>query len=210
MQQRAIFFVLITTIIIFGGAYLYIQQQRTQKVVTTKGDIPKPTKPPVLATITTTPDAIPASWERYTSSEYGFTISFPPDVTHDTTTEGERFYKLGKSQSQGTELYDGIRIVIKSGSLGKKPFAEWVNQTYENTKNDPVQPRMGEKKPITLAGKQGITYTVSSLGDATMIYLPKGTDEYLEITNGTVEPADSTQGLQKTAALILSSLRYTQ
>lgn len=210
-MSKAFLFILLGVMLLFGGVYLYVQQQAIQKVPLTTTEIPRPTKPQIVSTTTAASkaaDTLPKDWKTYTSSEYGFTISHPPDVTHDTMPEEERFYKHGPSQSSGTELYDGILLLIKSGNLSGKSFEQWIDEKYAVLKNDPVQPRMGEKKTVTIAGKQGISFTVSSLGDRTMIYLPKGNNQYLEISNGTVEPAESTQGFQKTVDQMLSSLTY--
>jgi len=214
-MSKAFLFILVFVIILFAGGYVFLQQTTTPARNTSQsdagGEIPRPTKPQNLDTVTAASkaaDTIPTSWNTYTSTEYRFSISYPSSVLHATTQEGERFYQLGASQSQGTELYDGISVVIRSGSLSGKSFAQWVDENYADIKNDPVQPRVGEKKPVVIAGKEGIAFTVSSLGDRVMIYLPKGNNQFLEISNGTVEPADSQQGFQKTVDQMLSSITY--
>lgn len=190
------------------GLYFVNQQPKTKVVV--------PLPPTSATTPTLNPSGpkisplptIPASWKTFTSMSYGFSIKYPADIKHDITSEGERFYKLGPSQATGTELYDGISVVIRAGSLQGKPFKEWVDQKYLEFKTDPVRPEVGDQKPITIAGMQGVSFTVSSLGDRTMMYLPKGTDQFLEITNSTVEPQDREQTFQKTVDLMLSSLEF--
>lgn len=148
----------------------------------------------------------PGDWKTYTSQQYDFSIRYPTDVTHQTTSEGERFHKLGPTQSDGTELYDGISVMIKTGSLGGKPFAQFVNDRYEEIKNDSVGARMGDKHPVTIAGKPGIAFTVSTLGERTNIYLPKDEGMYYEIINGTVEPQNRPQTFQGIVNAMLSTL----
>lgn len=151
---------------------------------------------------------IPENWQSYTSEEFDFMIRYPSDVQHETTEEGERFSKLGPTQATGTELFDGISVVITSGNLGEDDFETFVQKKYTELKNDPVQPRLGEMSEITLAGKNGFAFTVDAIGVRTQIYLPKGDDTYLEIINSTVEPTNREQTFQKTVDTMLSSLIY--
>lgn len=151
---------------------------------------------------------IPDDWSTYTSTKYGFSLRYPSDVRHDLTTDGERFYKLGETQSEGTELYDGISVIIRSGSLGEQDFATFVDKAHTDIASDPVAPEVGEPYPVTIAGIKGIAFTVRSVGERTQLYLDKGNGEYLEILNGTVEPAGGNQMLKATADKMISSIRY--
>lgn len=159
-------------------------------------------------TPTNAPEPVPANWETYTSSEYGFLIKHPKDVKQETTSEGEQFSKMGPTQTTGTELFDGISVVITSGNLGEDDFEEFVSKKYDEIKNDPIQPQVGERMSVTIAGKSGYALRVKSIGDSTRIYLPKGDSEYLEIINSTVEPTNREQTFQKTVDTMLSSLIY--
>lgn len=218
-MSKSFLVILLFVLVIFAGGYYVMSKQRftTTPAPVAKAMTPTPiytqtTVSPEVTTAASSPAAtIPSSWKTYTSGAFGFSIKYPPDMQHDTQAgQEERFYKHGASQSQGTEMYDGILVLIKSGSLSGKSFDAWVNQKYEDTKNDPVQPRVGPKIPVTIAGKQGMSFRVSSLGDRNAIYLPKGTDQYLEILDVTVEPQGSTQGFQKIVDQMLSSITYTQ
>lgn len=150
---------------------------------------------------------VPQDWKTVTSQTYGFSLSHPSDVTHDTISEGERFYKLGPSQKGQTEMYDGINLLIKSGNLEGKSFAVLTQEKYTAAQREPAHSQVGPKTPITIATIQGVSFRVSGLGDWTAIYLPKGKDQYLEIINGTVEPTNREPILQKTVDIMLSSLK---
>lgn len=151
--------------------------------------------------------SVPENWVPFTSQQYGFSIQYPLDVTHQSTSEGERFYKLGDTQSTGTELYDGISVMIKSGDLGGQTLADFVRKKHADTKNDQLQPEVGEIKQVSIAGLAGFSFRVRSIGDGTFIYLPKGSDGYLELVNGTVEPANREQTFQKIVDQMLSTLK---
>lgn len=205
-MNRLLLFLVLATVLFAVGIYVFRQSNDSASI----SQVPSSTRQ-----IVSSPEAsplptpkVPTSWKTYTSEVYNFSIRYPEDIIHDTNSEGERFYKHGPSQSQGTELYDGILVLIRSGSLENIPFAMWVERKYEEVKNDPLQPRMGEKKSVTIAGKQGFIFTVSTLGERAVIYLPKGDNEYLEINNGTVEPQDREQTFQKTVDLMLSTITY--
>lgn len=202
MNKKVIF--IVASLILFGAALVIARSQTN----TTNGtqSIPSSTAPTniVLPSIDV---SVPGNWVPFTSEKYGFFIRYPLDVNHQTTQEGEQFYKLGPSQSQGTELYDGISVGIKSGSISGKSFEDFVKQKHIDMKNDPLQPQVGDINQVAIGGIQGFSFRVSSIGDSTFIYLPKGEREYFEIINGTVEPTNREQTFQKTVEQMLSTLK---
>lgn len=131
-----------------------------------------------------------STWETYTSPTHGFTISFPPDVTHETAAEGERFYKWGPTQTGQTEMYDGLRLEIRSGTYAPKTFAEFVDEQYEAKKSNPDIRNVGEKQNVTVGGMPAVSYRIEAFGDGTQIFVDRGEGRYLDITDATVEPAD--------------------
>ncbi len=131
-----------------------------------------------------------STWETYTSPTHGFTISYPADVTHETSPERERFYKWGPTQTGQTEMYDGLRIEITSGTYAPKTFAEFVDEQYESKKNNPDIRNVGERHNITIGGKPAVSYRIEAFGDGTQIFVDQGEGRYLDITDATVEPAD--------------------
>lgn len=212
-MSKAFLIILVVVIGIFAGGYYLLSQTMTpvsQPITnsTPTSVITQAMSPSVSPSQAVGATAIPAGWKTYTSSKYGFSLQHPSDMQHDMAGGEERFFRHGSTQSLGTEMYDGILVIIKSGSLEGKTFDAWVAQKYEDTKNDPVQPRVGPKQPITIAGKQGYAFFVSSLGDRNAIYLPKGTDQYIEILNATVEPENTNQGHQQVVDTMLSSLKF--
>ena len=195
---------LLVAIVLLGGVYglLYLFQPPLVEA-------PSPTSLPIRAKVQPSPSpvaSVPANWQLYTSPALGFTIMYPPDVEHETTVEGERFIKFGPSQSLGTELYDGISLVIRSGSYPESTFADAVEQKYRAAKNDPIQSKVSNLRPIELAGKSGFAFDVSSLGDRTYMYPALSPGTYLEIIDASVEPASRPQIFAQTVATMLSTL----
>jgi hypothetical protein len=191
--------VIVIALVVLGiGAYMASLDRQMPRETPVVPPLPIPT----TAEVTT----IPADWQTYTSKQYGFTISYPSDVTHESLEDGERFIKLGPSQSQGTELYDGINIVIKSGTYQQASFKEFVAQTYQETKNDPIISEVSDIRDTEIAGIYGSAYDVSSLGNWTVIFLPAGSGRYVEITDMTVEPTNREQTFRKTTDSILATI----
>jgi hypothetical protein len=166
------------------------------------------TNTPSNAPVEQTPEnsQIPESWVLYESELYGFSISHPLDVEQQTTQQGEAFIKPGPTQGLGTELFDGISVTIRSGTHTDASFEEFVELMHSELKEDPIQPIVGETREVTLAGIRGIAFDVSSLGDYTITYLPKDTNEYIEITDSTVEPRGREQNFRQIVDMMLSTL----
>jgi hypothetical protein len=153
---------------------------------------------------TPSPD-IPDNWITYTSDD--FTLRHPSTVKAEATQEGTRFLELGPTQSLGTELFDGLSMLFTTGSQGNQSFEAFTKSEYDKSKNDPTTMSISDLRPVTIAGINGFSYEVSSLGDATVIYLPKGQNEYMRIINNTVEPQNSTKNFKEVSQQMLSTLK---
>lgn len=146
--------------------------------------------------------ASPLPWPRYTSTKYGFSLEYPFDVTVTERNENVSFFKKGPSQAEATEFYDGISIIISSGALQGKSLKDIAEGKIKE-----MQMHAEITKPVTetsLNRKKGYTYTASGVGTFTEIILPKGNEEYLHITNGTIDPTK--QGFVIIADKMLKSL----
>jgi hypothetical protein len=153
-----------------------------------------------------TPAPIPEDWETFSSETFGISVKHPKDFTAEETQEGVRVLKLGPTQSLGTELYDGISILIRTGSLEGVSLEKYVDLQIQEIKDQPINAKVSEKREVKVLELNGFSYNVSSLGEATYILLPKGQNQYLEIINSTVDPSNF--GYQKTVDLIISSLEF--
>ena len=201
--MKRILVMIVIIIAIAASAFLLLPKDKT----TNQTPVTNQNITPTTVILPSIDVSVPENWVPFTSQQYGFSIQYPLDMTHQTTSEGERFYKLGDTQSTGTELYDGISVMIKSGDLGGQTLADFVRNKHTETKKDQLQPEVGEIKQVSIAGLAGFSFRVRSIGDGTFIYLPKGNNEYLEIVNGTVEPAQREQTFQKIVDQMLSTLK---
>ena len=152
---------------------------------------------------------VPQDWQAYVSKEHDFNIRIPADIKPETTPEGDRFIKLGPTQSTGTELYDGIAITIKKGILEEnKTLDQLAKIKYEQAKSEPTTNSITELQPVIYGPLSGYQFRKSSLGEADYIYFQKSRTEFIEVINNTVEPANSEQTLGATARLMISSLEF--
>lgn len=190
-------------IILIGGLFYFNQ---TKQVSSQKSSAPSPTLLAPKPTQKPTPTPIPEDWETFKSEDFGISIRHPKDFEASETQEGVRIVKLGPTQSQGTELYDGISLLLKTGILENQNLEEFVDAEIAETKAQPINAKVSEKREVQVLELPGFSYDVSSLGDARYIFLPKGPGGYLEIINSTIDP--SNLGYQKTVDLIISSIEF--
>lgn len=188
--------VIILGLIIYGGYYFY-NETYEQTMLEIQNAPPIAPIPSVTeADIATnsaiaTSSAIPADWKLSTSSKYGYSIRFPKNMQSDTTSEGDRFYFLGPTQSLGTELYDGISLVIKSGRFNGKTIKQIAQEQHDNLKKEDTTKSITNVSEVNYRSVYGYTFRREALGEADFIYIPMNKDEYLELINMTTEPENA-------------------
>ncbi len=195
-------FVLIV-IVILAGFYLYnnreIKVQENQSITASSPSI-KPMAEPQIK--------IPEDWIPYTSKKYGFTIYHPADFQTDTNPEGDRLIKLGPTQSTGTELYDGLVLMIKSGPLDGKTIRQFADAQHLEMKNAETTQSITDVIEKKYGTHTAFQFRKDSLGEGDFIYLQKSPTEYLEVINMTYEPENSSSDFIKTAEIMISSLEF--
>ncbi len=152
---------------------------------------------------------VPQNWQSYVSKTHDFTIRMPADITVQTTSEGEHFFKLGPTQSAGTELYDGISILVRRGILEENQTLEQLAKIkHQQAKDEPTTNNITQLQPVIYGPLAGYQFRKSSLGEADFIYFQKSKTEFIEVINNTVEPANRDQTFQATAKLMISALEF--
>jgi hypothetical protein len=150
----------------------------------------------------------PASWETYTSSESGFTIKHPGNVTPTVLHEGEQtitvFTLVGPTQKKDTEFYDGISLQLMTGELGNETLEEYVEADEAALSQHATITK--KTTPTEINGVNGYTYAATGEGDVTFIYLPDG-GAYLKIANLTKDPGNL--GYETIAQNMLQTLHFT-
>lgn len=145
-----------------------------------------------------------ADWPTYTSDEIGFTVNYPSDFqVIDTQPGAVTFLRLGPTQAQGTELFDGASITFDSGEF-EGEFEDFVGAQWRTAQEDPTTLSITDLSPLTINGVPGYGYSLSALGDFTVVYLPKGENEYLRISYIVADPGSL--GFQEDTNTLLSTI----
>jgi hypothetical protein len=150
---------------------------------------------------------VPPDWKKYTSPN-GFILHYPADIQYDIMPEGERFFKPGPTQSLGTELYDGISILIRTGDMANMTLQELVGQKYQQIKEEETTREITDPVSVIYGNNQAIQFRQIGFGDGDFIYLQMPGKKYLEIINMTVEPQNRKQSYQKIVEQMIGSINF--
>ena len=179
-------------------------------------NLSKDTKAPSLISPTAAPHTegssapegivVPAEWKTYSSQKHAFSMRYSPDQkVLEHPQAGVTFTKIGETQAEGTELFDGFTVNVKQDTYTQNNFEDLVKTKHAENKNDPATHTVTDIKKITIAGISGFTFKVSALGEFTHYYLPAGNGEYVQLVMMVADPEN--QGYQKTVNDMLASLK---
>lgn len=203
-------YVIIGTIIFLSlaGVVMIFLFRNNQQPISIANTTPTSSNPipslPVSPTV-----EVPQNWQTFTSQNHGFSIIYPPEIEVTERQNNQvTFLMLGETQTEGTELFDGISLTISSNSLNDKTLQQFVNDKTQTIKDEPTTRSVSPLQSVIVAGLQGYSFRVSSLGEANFTYLPQGENRYLEIINITVDP--NNKGYQGTVSKMLQTLKLTE
>lgn len=204
MRLTSLFLIAIFVFIGIAGYYLYTLRASPDSTNPAPGPEASylPGESPQPAT------NIPKDWVPFTSEKYEYTIKHPADMQKDTGPEGDRFFKHGPTQSLGTELYDGIILMVKSGPLEGKTIEQLAQTKHQELKNAETTQSVSDIITKSYGPNTAYQFHLTSIGDGDYIYLQKSPTEYLEVINMTVEPAQREPAFQQTAETMISSLEF--
>lgn len=187
-----------------GGLYYSYNLQ------TNPGASPTPsaTNTPIKTISPNPTSEAPDNWVTYASEQFGFSIIHPPNMEiSEDPQEGVRFTKLGPTQKQGTEFYDGISLTFSSGSYSEDNLETFVEAEHAKMQEEAVTQNLSNIEKVTINGTEGYQFKSVSLGTFTHIYLPAGEKRYVHIVNATLDPED--EGFEKTVNTMLSTLEIS-
>jgi hypothetical protein len=153
--------------------------------------------------------SLPDDWQTYISPEWEFAINHPSDVKIELTQNGVHFLKLGPTQSTGTELFDGLSLLVFTAQLQNISFEAFAQQEHAKLKNDPIYESVSDLSDVKVANYEGYSFTADGLGKSTTYYLKNGEKGYIKITDMTVEPANQNRDFKKTVTQMLNSFQIT-
>jgi hypothetical protein len=192
-------------VVIGGGAYFYFQ---ANPLLTGQPEIPPTEIPEFTPTPTISPiptKIVPDDWEIYTSQQNDFQIAHPSNMEITTNpNEGVRLILSGPSQSQGTEITDGILLIISTGGYNENSFQEFVQSQANKQATDPLTESVSEVGDINVSDLNGYSFDTVGLGESTYYYLNRGENQYLRVIEIVQDPTG--QGFEQTVNQMLSTL----
>ena len=205
MLKKFLPIIAVIVIIIAGTVYLLSNSQKQAINSNTQ---------PVNSTTSTTQtennsqlSELSDDWQTYTSNEWGFSINHPADVKIELTQNGVHFLNLGDTQATGTELFDGLSLLIFSAKLPNKTFDEFVKQEYQKIKNEPVYESVSELQSAQVSTYSGYKFIATGIGTSTTYFLKNGPDGFIKIIDMTVEPSNKPRDFHKTVEQMLNTLQ---
>jgi hypothetical protein len=190
---------IVLLLLIGGGAYLVSSGKLAGLG---KAPSPTPTLTPV-ATATPTPDTSVEGWSTFSKEGVAFSFMYPPELEYREYEDGSyTLSKLGPTQTEGTEFFDGISLSFRAGELEGLTLVEWMEKKAEELKEvfEVTTPEVTQ-----IAGIPGYKMQVKGIVEADYYYVALGTSSYLEIIDATKDPTNV--GFAATVQKILSSLK---
>jgi uncharacterized protein YxeA len=146
--------------------------------------------------------------ETYTDIILGITFDYPNDMKTDDNDGSLRVYKWGPSQTEGTEIYDGMVISFaraeNPNSLDLEAFTKVELENELAFEAEVIKPITA----ITHGEFAGYEFTTFSLGKGTFFYCNNSAGNIIRITYFAEDPLE--QGFEETLNKILESLKVMQ
>lgn len=213
MSKKAIYFLVGLLIIIVGVSFYAAQNDHFNDEPSlapgTTISTPEASLTPVSETSPTpaevTPTPVRENWQIYQSSQHNFSIQHPEAMEVEMREMGRLVFMLtGPTQEPNTELFDGISLAFNSGER-ELEFREFVEQRHQEDSQEPVTEDITEISAASVNDINGYEYTLTGpFGDIQYIYLPAGTDGYLQITQSVYDPTN--QGFEEIVETMLMTL----
>jgi hypothetical protein len=151
-----------------------------------------------------TPAVNTQNWDTLQTTS--FTLRYPEDFRIEEEGSSYILTKAGPTQRAGTELYDGVAIIINWHDLDGASLSEYVDQHLAATKNDGISTVVRGKEPITIGQYQGYSYVIEGLGQFTKNFIVKeGSNQALQIEYLVAD--DNNQGYQRVVDQVLASIQ---
>lgn len=148
-------------------------------------------------------------WEAYENGTVGIRLDYPsvmirepsPNPVADASVS---FVYRGSTQTEGTELFDGISITVSRGRHDV-PLETYVEAQMEDARN--VGSITQSEHIVRLADQDAIAYTAVTLGTHDHYFIPLENDQYLHVS--TMSPDPENVGYDEVVADILATLEIT-
>lgn len=149
--------------------------------------------------------SIPSDWEVYVNPTIGFSFRHDPDLKYSERSKSDiSFYAWGPTQSDGTEVYDGLIISFRKVRL-TATAEEYIQSQIDQFQNvgqitEPLHDIRINKTPAK-------SFSASTLGDFTIIFVPLDDKNLIEISYLAPDPGQL--GFQKKIDQMLFTFNLT-
>lgn len=197
-------------IIIFLGAVGFIVSTQRQTTIpgitTTAAPTPQPTQE--LAD-SQQADTLLAGGSSYHDPEGIFTFLYPNDwkIDQQNNETITRVYQQGPTQQGQTEMYDGVIVTFEKIPLNGKTLSSWLDTEIKNMTADGTSQITEPKKPITVNGFPGYSYSARGLGEFTFLVIQKNSESPTAIRISTLVADPKNIGFQSQVDAILQTLQ---
>jgi len=182
--MKKIYWVLILIIVVVGG-WLLASQLVGPKTIIGSLDV--------------------STWQEYKNEDSGFSIKHPEIIEVTELNKNlTKLIALGPTQSEGTEMYDGISMEVARQYNNGADLKTIVETRIEDVEAG-VAEVTKQLREVNLGNVEGYTYSFNGLGDFDIYYLPKNQNEYFLISVLAEDPKD--QGFEEIAQSMLASFQ---
>lgn len=149
-----------------------------------------------------------STWKTYTGDAFGFSIMRPHNMrVRELEIPGEPplvvFSLTGPTQTENTELFDGITIEVSRNDLGSHTIKE-IAQNELAGQSDIAEKVLNTGQEITLAGKNAYMYEIVTIVRYRYYYIPVSDSSYLRLVVFAEDPTHA--GFEDTVQHMLSSI----
>lgn len=127
-------------------------------------------------------------WQIYSNTKIGFMMNYDSSLILRQNSENDvQFYMYGPTQSEGTEIYDGILVSVQKVAFTGN-FESYIEEQIKMFED------LGSiVEPLHEADLNGVpvkTFTGSALGEFTLIFMPVETNSLLMISYLVADPGN--------------------
>jgi|GEM_PF-2827981 len=147
---------------------------------------------------------VPADWMSLSGT--GYSLSYPEEFTVRELDDSQVLLSLGPTQTDGTEIFDGMMISLMSVDLKDVSLEEYVDAQILSIQEADMSTIIQEKAAISIGQYQGFFYQARGLGIFSHIFLQgENSDQALEIITLVEDPGEL--GFQTTMDQVLASIQ---
>jgi hypothetical protein len=204
MNKAAIVGITLVLVIILTGTAFFIR--RSSKLSVNPSPTPTPVPTATSTPIPTPTPSVPDDWQIY-EPDSNWSISYPKKMQTRENQDGSvSFILLGPTQTQGTEVYDGIIFTVETGVYTENSFQSFAENGYQENADEPTTSEITDLTQVSIQDKKAYQYTVTSLGEFTHIYIQGAGKTYAHISMLIEDPGD--ESFQEIADKMLDSLSF--